>query len=93
MLHAKVMTVDGLVANIGSANFNARSAARDEEVNLVAPLSREKIALTQRWWFWTGVAVLVAGAASVTYLVVRKDQTPERPAVDGGGLGWTLPLR
>ena len=35
MLHAKVMTVDGLVANIGSANLNARSVARDEEVNLV----------------------------------------------------------
>lgn len=35
MLHAKVMTVDGVVANIGSANLNARSVARDEEVNLV----------------------------------------------------------
>ena len=35
MLHAKVMTVDGIVANIGSANLNARSVARDEEVNLV----------------------------------------------------------
>ena len=35
MLHAKCMTVDGLVANIGSANFNARSVAWDEEVNLV----------------------------------------------------------
>lgn len=36
MLHAKVMTVDGLVSNIGSANLNARSVAWDEEVNLVA---------------------------------------------------------
>jgi cardiolipin synthase len=36
MLHAKVMTVDGLVANVGSANFNARSTELDEEVNLVA---------------------------------------------------------
>ena len=27
MLHAKVMTVDGLVANVGSANLNARSVA------------------------------------------------------------------
>ena len=35
MLHAKCMTVDGVVANIGSANFNARSVAWDEEVNLV----------------------------------------------------------
>jgi len=36
MLHAKVMTVDGIVANIGSANLNARSTELDEEINLVA---------------------------------------------------------
>ncbi|MGE5226392.1 MAG: phospholipase D-like domain-containing protein [Planctomycetaceae bacterium] len=35
MLHAKVMTVDGVVANIGSANLNARSTELDEEINLV----------------------------------------------------------
>lgn len=35
MLHAKVMTIDGLLANVGSANFNSRSIADDEEVNLV----------------------------------------------------------
>ncbi|MGZ4146747.1 MAG: phospholipase D-like domain-containing protein, partial [Actinomycetota bacterium] len=35
MLHAKVMTVDGLVSNIGSANLNARSTELDEEINLV----------------------------------------------------------
>ncbi len=35
MLHAKVMTVDGLVANVGSANFNSRSLSLDEEVNMV----------------------------------------------------------
>lgn len=35
MLHAKVMTVDGLVANVGSANLNHRSSLYDEEVNLV----------------------------------------------------------
>jgi cardiolipin synthase len=36
MLHAKVMTIDAAVANIGSANLNARSTALDEEINLVA---------------------------------------------------------
>ena len=36
MLHAKIMTVDGIVANIGSANLNARSTELDEEINLVA---------------------------------------------------------
>ncbi len=40
MLHTKIMTVDGLVANVGSANLNARSTKLDEEVNIVA-LDRE----------------------------------------------------
>jgi len=36
MLHAKVMTVDQQIANVGSANLNARSGALDEEINIVA---------------------------------------------------------
>ncbi len=36
MLHAKIMTVDGILANVGSANLNARSTELDEEINLVA---------------------------------------------------------
>jgi cardiolipin synthase len=35
MLHAKILTVDGRVASVGSANFNARSTDLDEEINLV----------------------------------------------------------
>ena len=35
MLHAKVMTVDGAVASVGSANFTNRSLLLDDEVNLV----------------------------------------------------------
>ena len=35
MLHAKVMTVDGVVSNVGSANFDARSLLLDDEVNMV----------------------------------------------------------
>jgi cardiolipin synthase len=35
MLHAKVMTIDGIIANVGSANLNNRSVSLDEEVNLV----------------------------------------------------------
>jgi cardiolipin synthase A/B len=36
MLHAKIITVDGVLADIGSANLNARSTNLDEEINLVA---------------------------------------------------------
>jgi cardiolipin synthase len=35
MFHAKIMTVDGIVANIGSANLNSRSTSLDEEINVV----------------------------------------------------------
>jgi cardiolipin synthase len=35
MLHMKVVMVDGMVASVGSANFNARSMLLDEELNLV----------------------------------------------------------
>jgi hypothetical protein len=35
MLHAKVVTVDGAVAGVGSANFTGRSLMLDDEVNLV----------------------------------------------------------
>jgi cardiolipin synthase len=36
MLHAKVMTVDGCAASIGSSNLNSRSVALDEEINMLA---------------------------------------------------------
>ena len=35
MLHAKVITMDGILASVGSANFNARSVSLDDEINLV----------------------------------------------------------
>jgi cardiolipin synthase len=35
MMHAKVITVDGAVASIGSANLNQRSIELDEECNLI----------------------------------------------------------
>lgn len=35
MLHAKIVSVDGLVASVGSANINQRSMQYDEELNLV----------------------------------------------------------
>ena len=35
MMHAKVMTVDGRIATVGSTNFNQRSMQHDEEENVV----------------------------------------------------------
>jgi cardiolipin synthase len=35
MLHAKIITIDGVLSCIGSANFNHRSMLKDDEVNVV----------------------------------------------------------
>lgn len=35
MMHAKVITVDGHIATVGSTNFNRRSMQHDEEANVV----------------------------------------------------------
>ena len=43
MMHAKVMTVDGCAAVVGSSNFNRRSLDHDEEVVLIA-LDRDLVA-------------------------------------------------
>ncbi len=59
-----------------------------QSLNVTAMLREDKPALTQRWWFWTGVGVVVLGAAVTTYALTRPD--PQRPAVNGGGLGWSV---
>jgi hypothetical protein len=46
--------------------------------------------LTQKWWFWTATGVLVTAAVVGTYYATRSEPTPQRPAIDGGGLGWTV---
>ncbi len=35
MLHSKIITIDGILSCIGSANFNHRSMLKDDEINVV----------------------------------------------------------
>jgi hypothetical protein len=57
-------------------------------VELSAPLAPEKTPVTKTWWFWTVAGGVVALATVTTYFATRPD--PERPAANGGGLGWVL---
>ena len=61
------------------------------EANLRAPLPARKQTLAEKWWFWTAASVVVTGVAVGTYFAVRP--AAERPAVDGGTLGWAVDLR
>ncbi len=61
-----------------------------EAVDLRAKLPPEKPSVLSRWWFWTIAGVVVAGAATGTYFIVQANQTPTRPPLSGGGLGWSV---
>jgi hypothetical protein len=56
--------------------------------SLNADLKPEKPSIFTRWWFWTAAGVVVAGAATGTYLLTRPD--PKRTPVSGGTLGWAV---
>jgi hypothetical protein len=64
------------------------AVAPGEEADLRAVMVPEKVPITAKWWFWTAAAVVVAGVGVTTYVVTRP--APQRPAPDGGGLGWVL---
>lgn len=61
-----------------------------EELALRATLLEESPSVFEAWWFWTAAGVVVTGAVVGTYFATRPE--PTRPALDGGGLGWTVPL-
>jgi PEGA domain-containing protein len=61
-----------------------------EDLTLKAKLVEETPSIVERWWFWTLAGVVVTGAVIGTYFAVRPE--PERPPLNGGGLGWTVPL-
>jgi hypothetical protein len=80
------------VVAVEKAGFNSYEARvkvnPGEDTDIRATLSRTP--LTQKWWFWSIVGVAATGAVVGTYFATRSDPPPQRPALDGGGLGWTL---
>jgi hypothetical protein len=59
-----------------------------EEANLRAVLVEQSTPIYRKTWFWTVAVGVVAGAVTATYLATRPGL--ERPAADGGGLGWVV---
>lgn len=80
------------VAKPGFASYESVVGVNaGEEATIKAKLSPTPI--TQRWWFWSLTGLVVSGAVIGTYYATRGEPTPQRPAPDGGGLGWTVELR
>jgi hypothetical protein len=61
-----------------------------EQLALRATLLEESPSVLEQWWFWTAAGVVVTGAVIGTYFATRPE--PTRPALDGGGLGWIVPI-
>lgn len=59
-----------------------------EEPSIQATLPPEVTPVTKKVWFWSAITVAVAGAAVGTFFLTRPD--PERPAPNGGALGWVV---
>jgi hypothetical protein len=61
-----------------------------DDLSLRAELTPESKPLYKRWWFWTGAAAVLTAVAVGTYFAARPE--PTRPPLDGGGLGWSVPV-
>jgi hypothetical protein len=82
-----------LVRKPGFVAYDANVTMRaGERLDLTTRLDEEKPALTSKWWFWTAASAVVVGAAVGTYFIVHRDPEPQRPPLNGGGLGWTVEL-
>lgn len=82
-----------VVRKRGFVTYDAHVAMRaGERLDLATKLDAEKPSLVEKWWFWTAAGAVVAGAAIGTYFIVHKEPEPQRPPLNGGGLGWTVQL-
>jgi len=62
--------------------------ASGDTARVRANLSEAPVPIYGRWWFWTGIAVVVAGAVVATWALTRPEAEP--PPYDGGNLGWVV---
>lgn len=77
----------------GYVSYDSRiSAVPGENINVLATLPTDTPSIAQRWWFWTGIGAVVVGGAVAAYFIALSQQDPQRPALNGGGLGWTVPV-
>ena len=77
------------VRKVGYVTYQSKvKVGPGEEPTIQATLPEEKPPVTKKVWFWSAVLGLAAGAAVATYFIVRPE--PERPAPNGGALGWVV---
>jgi len=77
-------TYEVRLARAGYVAYAAKiKVAPGEQATVTADLAADRPSIVTRWWFWTGIGVVVTGAAVTTYALTR-----EPAPLTGGGLGW-----
>jgi hypothetical protein len=78
-----------LVRKLGFLAYETEATVKPgQRIDLAAALQPERPSILSRWWFWTALGAVVSGAAITTYALTRPE--PQRPPLDGGGLGWSV---
>jgi hypothetical protein len=76
--HRVVVKKPGFVPYRTEVQVNA-----GEEANLSAALSKEKLQIAKKWWFWTALVAVVGAGAVLTWALTRPP-----PPYDQGNTGW-----
>jgi hypothetical protein len=66
----------------------ALNLSAGQRADLTARLTPNEDSITKKWWFWTGIAVVVAGGVVATYFLARP--SPQTPPYDAGSANWLV---
>jgi hypothetical protein len=82
--HTIRVTATGYLPHESELSLGPGDAARVTATLAVIPPKPTPI--YRRWWFWSGLAVVVGGVATGTYFAVRP--APQPMPYDGGSINW-----
>jgi hypothetical protein len=75
---------------VSLARYDTYKATLDlkagQRADLTAKLNPYRQPITERWWFWTGAGLVVAGGVALTYALTRP--APQPPPYDPGTANW-----
>jgi hypothetical protein len=81
--HQLEVTAEGFVTHRSTLSLQPGGTAK-----VRGDLLPEPVPITKRWWFWTGIGLVVTGAAVTTYALTRPQPGP--PPYETGSLGWVV---
>jgi hypothetical protein len=76
--HNIVLTKDGY------GTFSTTAVVRSGETKVVQVDALPSIPITSRWWFWTGIGVILVGGGITTYVALTTERSADRGSIQPG---------